>query len=220
NNITPKDFYEPYSGNIKQASLNFKAGAGAFYIEDTTSGLISAVAKSSRGNYSLVRTDYDDRSEIKFNMEKNHFRIVDGKVKNKIEMKLSSLPVWNLDFDLGAAAVNFDFSDYKTENVKVDIGAASIKMKLGDKIEKMNVDIHGGASYIEITVPESSGCEVRTHSFLSSKDFDDFDKIQSGLYRTRNFGKSKNKIYLNLSTGISSIKIHRYYTSESGFEWE
>ncbi|MGE5795435.1 MAG: LiaI-LiaF-like domain-containing protein [Ignavibacteria bacterium] len=218
--INYKDFFEPFGENIKHAALNFNAGAGAFYIEDTTSGLISAVARSSGGNYSLARNDMDDKAEINFKMKKNHFRLVDGKVKNKVEIKLNSMPVWDLDFNFGAASVNFDLSGYKTENVKIDMGAASIKMRLGDKIENINVDVNGGASYIEISVPESSGCEVRTHSFLSSKNFDEFDKIQSGLYRTKNFGNSKNKIYLKLDTGISSIKIHRYLISEGGFEWE
>ncbi len=215
-----KDYYEPYSEKIKYASLNFDAGAGAFYIEDTTGGLISAVVRSSKGNYSLDRNDLEDRTDINFKMEKTHFRIVDGKVKNKVEMKLNPAPVWNMDFDLGAAAVDFDLSGYKTENVKIDVGAASVKIRLGDKVEKINLEIDAGASYIEITVPESSGCEVRTHSFLSSKDFDDFDKIKSGLYRTENFEQSRNKIYIKLDSGISSLKVHRYITSGNNFEWE
>lgn len=215
-----KDFYEPYAGNIKYASLNFDAGAGAFYIEDTTGGLISAVARSSKGNYSLFRSDSEDRAEINFKMEKNHFRIVDGKIKNKVEMKLNPEPVWDLDFDLGAAAVEFDLSDYKTDKIKIDVGAASVKVRLGDKIEQMNLEIDAGASYIEIGVPESSGCEVRSHSFLSSKDFDDFEKIKTGLYRTENFEQSRNKIYIKLDSGISSLKVYRYLTSEKNLEWE
>lgn len=215
-----EDFFEPFDGKIKHASLNFDAGAGAFHIDDTTNGLISAVTRSAGRNYSLSRNDDGDRADIYFKMKKTHFRVVEGKVKNKVELKLNPEPVWDLDFDLGAAAVNFDLSEYKTENIKIDIGAASVKVRLGEKIEKINMDIDAGASYIEIAVPESSGCEVRNHSFLSKKDFDDFENIDRGLYRTNNFEKSPNKIYINLDSGISSLKVIRYLTSSDNAGWE
>jgi hypothetical protein len=45
---------------------------------------------------------------------------------------------------------------------------------------------------------------------LSSKDFDDFTKINSNLYRSHNFDSAKKKVYLDIETGISSIHVSRY----------
>ena len=90
------------------------------------------------------------------------------------------------------------------------MGAASLKLKLGDKNDVTNLKLRSGVSSIEILVPDSAGCEIKTEVSLSTKDFYGFDKISSDTYRTGNFDNSKKKIYLNIHAGISSIKVKRY----------
>ena len=147
-------------------------------------------------------------------MNQGHIRFFHfNKMRNRIDLKLNTEPLWDLNFDLGAASVDFDLSPYKTENISVDMGAASLKLKLGDRAEETRLAIDAGASSIDISVPEDAGCEIKADVSLSSKHFDGFKNIESDLFRTDNFENAKKKIYISIDSGISSIKVTRYPTS-------
>lgn len=161
----------------------------------------------------MNRTDSDDKATVNMKMLKKHFIFNDGHNRNKTFLKLNTNPVWDLNFDLGAASVDFDLSPYKTDNVFIKMGVAALKLKLGDRSEVSNLTLKAGISSIDIGIPESAGCEIRCNTSLSSKDFDDFNKISSNLYRTDNFDSAKKKIYLKIDTGISSIHVTRYASS-------
>ena len=95
------------------------------------------------------------------------------------------------------------------------MGAASLKIYLGDLSDTTNVEIDAGASSIEISIPENIGCELKADVTLSSMHLDRFNKTNKKLYRTDNFDSSPKKIFLKIDSGVSSIKIRR---SSSG-DW-
>ncbi len=208
--VDTTNYFEPYNKQINNAEFNFKAGAGSFEIEDTTYGLISAITKGIKNNFELSRTENDSVSVVQFEMKHKRFSFKNGQFKNKAIIKLNSLPDWDMNFDIGASSLYLDLKPFKTQNVNVKMGAASMKIKLGDKSPLINLNIKSGASSVDVQIPNSSGCEIRTHTALSSKDFKDFNKIDSGLYRTNNFESAKNKIIITVNSGISSIKVVRY----------
>jgi hypothetical protein len=208
-------FVEELKPGIKKAILNFNAGAGSFKLKDTTSKLIFVTAQGVRDNYRLSRSDGKETSTIDFDMERARFSFKKGKIKNRVEVNLNPEPVWKINMDLGGAAIDFDFSKFKVEKIDMHMGAASLKAKLGSLSDELRVTLDAGASSIEIWVPETSGCEIRTDATLSSKSFEDFRKIRSDYYRTENFESAEKKIYLELDSGVSSLRVKRY--SES---WE
>jgi hypothetical protein len=205
-----KNFYEEYKPEIEFASLDFKAGGGAFRLADTSSYLFEAEAKGFNENFTLSRSDNENESSIHFTKEKTRFSITKGKLKNRIDFKLNPNPVWRLDFDLGAATTELDLKPFKVKEVNIDVGAASLKIKLGDLADTSLVNIDAGASSIEIEVPENAGCEIKTDVSLSSKKFRDFKKVKSDLYRTENFDTADKKIFIEIDSGVSSIKVERY----------
>ena len=203
-------YVESFEKNIKNANLTIDAGAGSFNIIEPTSDLISVIALGLKDNYIFTRNDSENGTSIEVKMKKTKIRLHKGSFKNKIEMSLNPEPIWNMNFDIGAAAIDFDLSPYKISTMKLDMGAASLELKLGDKIPQTMVDIDAGASSIEILVPDSSGCEIKADVSVSSKDFRGFKKLSSGLYRTENFETAMNKIYIRLDAGVSSIEVKRY----------
>ncbi len=209
-NISIAHYSQEYSPGIKNSEFNFEAGAGSFKMDDTTSQLIYATAKGRHNNYELTRSDSRNNTIINLKMKRKRFMLFDGNIKNRMNIKLNPNPTWDMNFDVGAASIDFDLSPYKTENVSVDMGAASLKIKLGDKNDNTYFHLKAGVSSIELLVPESSGCEIRTNGALSSKSFNNFNKISSGLYRTDNFDSSSKKIILDFDTGVSSLKVVRY----------
>jgi hypothetical protein len=204
------DYSEKLDTTLSYAILNFSAGAGSFSISDTTSNLFFATTKGRKDSYQLRRYDTDSSSFIDFDMEGASFTIGDKGYKNKVDMSLNPKPIWDLNLEAGAASMDFDLSELKTKNIEVDMGAASIKMRLGSLYSETNLNIEAGASDIDIFVPKESGCKITTDGALSSKRFKEFDKISSGHYQTENFNQAANKIYIEIDSGVSSISVERY----------
>jgi hypothetical protein len=204
-----KSYSEAYDPSIKEAKFHFESGAGSFVIRDTTSDLIAAKTNGIDYDF-IVRKNIDEHNvNILLTGQEHHFRFRHGKLRNKAEISLNTSPIWNLDLEIGAASADFDLHQYKTQRIDVSMGAASLKLKLGDNVDESRVNIEGGASSIEVYVPENAGCDIRTDIALSSKSFSEFNRLSDDHYQTSNFDNAKNKIYLNIQTGVSSVKVVR-----------
>jgi hypothetical protein len=110
-----------------------------------------------------------------------------------------------IDFDMHGS-----LSEFKIKSVDVDMGAASTNLKLGENYPETKVTIDAGASDVDMFVPEGSGCRIITDGALSSKHFDDFEKLKSDHYETAKFEEAENKIYIEIDSGVSSISVKRY----------
>ena len=141
--------------------------------------------------------------------DKAIFRFGDD-YKNTVDIALNSKPIWDMNFDVGAASMDFDLTEFKTKNVSVDMGAAAINIKLGDLFPETKLSVDAGASDINIFVPIGSGCKIVTDGALSSKHFNEFKKIDSDNFETENFKEALNKVYIDIECGVSSISVERY----------
>jgi hypothetical protein len=204
------EYSESFDSSLTYATFNFDAGAGSFNISESTKNLFDATAEGKKDAFKLKRIDKDSTSRIDFGMYGKLRFNFGNNYKNKVQMKLNPQPVWDLTFDAGAASMDFDFTEIKTRKIKVDMGAASINLKLGNKYSETNLRIDAGASDIDIFIPANSGCKINTDGGLSSKNFDEFEKIKSDHYQTSNFDESENKIYIRVDSGVSSITVKRY----------
>ena len=88
---------------VKYATLDLNIGVGDFSIHDTTGKLIELDRTGSEGRYSMTSHDTDSMRVIKLSLDKAEFK---GEVKNTVKMKLNTLPVWDLELNVGAAEVN------------------------------------------------------------------------------------------------------------------
>ena len=205
-----QELFQSYDSVIQRVKLNLDAAAGDFRLDSVTEPdkLLTFEKKGNIGNYSM--TSEGDSADRVINL-----KIEDSKVKfrNKgmrVKLGLNPKPVWDFDFDIGAASIDFDLSNYKVGKLSIDGGASSIEMKLGDLNDLTEVDINAGASSIDIQIPESSGAELRTETVLSSRNFEGFKKIEDGLFRTDNFEKATKKITISIDAGVSSVDVNRY----------
>ena len=209
------DYSEPYSDSIKAVEFRFKAGAGSFSsISDSSSNLFYAHTEGVKNNYDVTNLVTADKASLEMSMKKTRIRLGKHSIRNRVEMYFNPQPVWDMNYDVGASSVNLDLSPVKVRNLKVHMGAASFKVKLGSNTERTDVNIETGASNVDIDIPETAGCEIRTDGALNSEKFRGFEKINSDLYRTANFDSSSSKIYIRIDSGVSSLEVTRY-----GSEW-
>lgn len=200
---------------VKEATLKLGGGAAEFDLEESPNRLFEATTLLSfKTGYTLEEETNAGSKVINFSMKDKKGKDFnfgdDNKIDNDVLLKLSTAPVWNIDMGIGAGELDFDFTNYKIKKLDIETGAASIDIKLGDKQDKVDVDIESGVASVKIKVPESVGCEIKMDGALNAKDFDNFEKIKDGLWQTKGFDKATKKIYLNVDSGLSSLKVDRY----------
>jgi hypothetical protein len=192
---------------VKYASLVLNIGVGNFSIKDTTSKLVELDRTGSQGKYNMTSEDSDSTRIIKLSLEKGEFK---GEVKNTVKMKLNPQPIWDLELNVGAAEVDFDLSPYKTKKVNIQGGASNVEVKLGSIYPDSDVNIEAGAASITVKIPKEVGCEITTNTFLASKNFDGFRKLDNHHYQTEGFASAAKKIHINMEAGMATIDVVRY----------
>jgi hypothetical protein len=204
------NFSQEYSDSIKTATLNFSAGAGGFKILTPTDKLIDFMTEGSLNNYTLNRSDLDSHSEINFEMKNNRIKLNNKNYKNSVEMSLNKNPEWALKFEIGAASVDLDLTQYKVSRLDVGMGAAAFNVKLGNLVDVARIKIDAGASDIDILIPDSVGCEINSEAALSSRNYEGFNKVDNDLYRSKDYDKYPKKIFIEIDCGVSSIDVKKY----------
>ena len=216
-NIVVKEFSAPFDSLVVKNIFHLSGGAGVFKITSATDSAIFIRTRGLRNTYRFSDTRFDD-SIGKFNLDLKQKGIVFGIGKrnksNLIDVSLNKHPVWDLDFDLGAAALKLDLTQFKIEKLTTDMGAAKLELKLGSLSDVTDIKIDAGASKIEIAVPEEAGCQLKMDDVLSSNNLEGFTRVKKKLYRTTNFDETDKKIYIDIDSGVSSIHIWRYKTEE------
>jgi hypothetical protein len=203
-------FEEPMAPKTGHATFRLQSGAGKFTIRDTTMQLLKAQTNVSFGKYDLTREQIDNATEVTLDFHGRSRNWNFGKGRNRAEVQLNATPIWNIYVDVGAASANFDLTPFKVEELRLNAGASSLNVRLGDRSEETRVRIKTGASSTTVEVPESVGCEVRLQTALSGKRIRGFEKISSSRYQTANFEGAAKKIYLDVEAGVSQITVERY----------
>ncbi len=203
-----QQIYEPYDNDIESVYLKFDAAIGEFSIEQTTTHLMEFQKEGNLGPYEYATQQKGDKLLLELDLEKHLFR--GSNFKNEAFIKLNTEPNWDLDIDVGAAEIDLDLSPFKIRKLDIDGGASSIDIRIGDLLDDTELNIDAGASSITIFVPEESGCELDVSSFLTSRDFEGFEKIEGGLYRTENYRESNSKVMITVDAAITSFTVRRY----------
>lgn len=198
---------EPMDDSILSAVLRLDAAAGEFYLEGSTDDLLLFEKKGRMARYNILSKRIGESQVIDLSLQNTKIR---GNVNNEVSLSLNTKPVWDFDLDIGAAEVEFDLSGHKVEDVKVDGGACSVRLKFSDLHNDVKIDIDAGAASIELQIPEGAGCEVEAETFLTSKDLKGFEKLERGKYRTPDYEEADVKFHISMDAAIASFEIERY----------
>jgi hypothetical protein len=203
-------FSEPYDSTIDKASFTFGGGAGRFVMEEPTRELVEARTESGFGQYELKTSDDDGMTNVSFRMRDRKSFHFFNRIKNRADIRLNDQPTWVMRFETGASRLDLDLRPYKAEKVTIDAGVCSIRVKLGDRLEESNLRVKTGVSTVRIEIPSSSGCEIRDNSHVGSTDYVGFSKIENDTWQSDNFDNATKKIYIDVDTGVSNVRVVRY----------
>ena len=207
-NTVDQNLSVPFDSLSRKGVLELDAAAGTFTFSGETQEFLSFSKTGDIGNYILTTDTSDKIKNISLRLEErssnHHFN------KNHVSIKLNPKPAWDLKFNIGAASMDMDLSNYKIDTAEFDAGASSITIKLGATNPITVVTFNAGASSIHLSVPKNAGCQVFSESFLVSKTFEGFQKKEGHIWETGNFSKATSKIYVTVKTAVSSIEIRQY----------
>lgn len=207
-----QDFKIPYNSDVSKVRLKVGGGAAEFHLSESSDHVFAATTLLNAGAYQISDEQKGNLHDIDFEM-KDHknksFKFGDNE-HNEVFLKLNKKPVWDIELGIGAGDLEFDLSEYKVENLEVKTGAAAIDIRLGDLIEEAKVKVESGVAKVSLAIPEEVGCEIHMDGALNSKDFDGFRKQNNSNYRTDNFDIAEKKIFIDVSSGLSSVSVDRY----------
>jgi hypothetical protein len=205
-------FTEPYNSKARVARLNISGGGATYNLHDTTAQLFTANTKEFFGKYQYDHQQEDSVYVMNFSMKDNkngHFNWGSDK-SNIADLKLNVNPEWEINVETGASKIDFDLSKYKLRSLVLKGGAASFSVKVGQPLATTNLQVSTGVSEVTIEIPQNAACRIQTDSGLSSTSFEGFTKKDDGHYETTGFDAAKNKIYIQMSGGVSDFKVRRY----------
>jgi len=203
-------FTVPFTSTVKAAKLDINGGATGFKLSDTTNQLFNALTpKDDINRYTFSQSTEDGVPVLNFRT-KNHNGFNFDSNKNKAEFRLNPNPIWDIDVETGASAIDFDLSKFKVKTLKLHGGAASFDIKLGMPLEMTDVDVQTGVSSVDISIPHDAACSIETDSGLSDNSFDGFTKTNDNTYETPGYSAAKNKMHIHISGGLSGFNVKRF----------
>jgi hypothetical protein len=127
------------------------------------------------------------------------------------EVSLSTVPVWDIELNLGASQNDIDLSPFKVENLEISCGASDVKLRVGDIYPNVNIDLNSGASSFKIEVPKSMNCIIENESALSNIDFKGFAKLDNNDYQYLTTDSvRKGTVKIHIESGVSSFDVVKY----------
>ncbi len=92
-------------------------------------------------------------------------------------------------------------------NVECGLGSTYLSFE-GQLRNEIRGTVTVGLGSVNIDIPEDVGVEIEAESsFLSSLDLKGFDEIDEDVFRSRNWGEARGKIYLTVEIGMGSIDV-------------
>lgn len=209
-------FSQPFlaDDSTKSTVLNISGGAVVYELKHSTDSLFEAHVEKGRGGFSLLKNTNDSTIVVDFKMKGRKHRGGHswnfGPSAGIIDLRLNTYPVWDINLSTGAGSSEFDLSNFKVSKLKIEGGASSFEVKLGELYPLTKLNVETGAANVEIKIPLNSGCQIKTSTGMSSRDFSGFTKKNNGVYETSNFASAKNKIFIDLEGGLSNFEVDRY----------
>lgn len=124
------------------------------------------------------------------------------------ELNLSRDIPLDLSLDAGAATIDLDLESLNVRNLRLQVGASTVKVKFPESAGTTSAVIKAGAATINIDIPEGVAARINTALGLSSLHIDTnrFPKSDS-YYISPGYDTAKNKLEISIDTGVSSVTI-------------
>lgn len=195
------------SDTVSVASFSITSGLGKYQVKESEIDLFGAEMKGKHRQLKMAEGMENGIYQISLSESK-------GKTNNvhssDLILRFHTRPTWDMKWEVGLGEVDLDLRDFKIRDLELSAGLAEVDIKIGKKQKETRIQLKSGLADTEIAIPSAAGGEIRTESALSSFDFDGFEEIEKGVYRTRNFNESTQKVWIQIESGFAAVQVTRY----------
>lgn len=186
-----------FNGGAAKFIMNSKLNPDSLFRASTNSPSSSLTLKSEgEGN-----TDLTLNTKVKSSKSGN----------NSIYVDLNADPIWDLEYNVGAASIRGDFKNLKLGSLTVNSGASSMEVYLPTPMAgNTPIEISTAASNIKLYIPKGSACRVETDAILSNNRFDDIPETSGDYRQTNGFAQASNRYDIKVEGAANSLSILRY----------
>lgn len=188
--------------------LNLSIGGGTVEIDSTDENIINATVpdkwtwKDVRFNNGDSRVDIDIK-------QKSNFTKINRNKSFDYNFSLNDELLWDINVDTGAINGTMDFSNLKLAELDINMGASNLDLIFGDKAEKTKVDIDGGVTNLEITVPKELGVRIDIDGGIKNTNIRGADwKRVDGYYISPNYEDAAKKLDIDVDMGIGKFDVN------------
>lgn len=184
---------------------------------DISSGASSLKISSSDDKENLIKS-YSDGIMIDENSDSDSVKNISislGPIDKKnddnfSDIRLNSIPIYEINFSSGASKIDLDFTNNKVRDFDLDAGAANVKLKFGQLMDTTRITINSGAAKIGLLIPKESNAYLDAETALTSSNFKNFKKIKSGKYEYIPSNKNGKVILIEFEGALSSFTVDTY----------
>lgn len=192
----------------QKGNLKISVGGTKVTLDSDTDKMLEAEIGDRYITYNQ-RSD-NESSDIIF--EKRHFNI--GSFNTGINrfnnvFHLNKEVKWNIELNTGALDGNFNMSQLAVEKLRINTGAADLKMTLGEKASNTQVKLDAGASKIDFYVPKNAGVKVKLDGGLNDTNFNgpEWEK-RDGYFYAKNYEQATVKIDMDVDMGVGRLFVN------------
>lgn len=181
------------------AKYNFSAGKDSSLILDAkTAQATASLNLQSKGGKNVSM-------ELTSKMKNNKYN------NSLIEVALNSKPLWELEFNVGAAAITGDFKHMRIGKLEVNSGASSLNLYLPKPSDGVcDIEVNTAASKVILYLPKGAACQVETDALFSNNKYEDVDVVIDDVRKSKNFDQETNKYDIKVAGAANSLSILRY----------
>ena len=187
----------------KEADINLFFGAGTITISSGSQNLFDGRFKYTDERF-LPSKKYEIEDGIVELTLRSDFNSRIPNPINEWDLKFTDQVPLTLNLDYGAARAVIDLSGLKVDRLNINGGATDTKIKFNDYPTQAYIDL--GVSNLEIEIPKDAGAKIELDDAISQVKIRGLTK-KDDFYVTANYETAKNKIFIDIDTGVSNIDV-------------
>jgi hypothetical protein len=207
--ITTKS-YNQSIGNLEQAEINIDFTAGSITsgnLPSASVNLFEAEAEA-KNDKSSMKVDFNQQGRdgtLSLNSINQQYWPTGG---ISWDVNFTSAIPLSLNIKSTASSNTFDFSDLNLSNLTIDTNASSSNVSLPSPTGVLSATIKANAASMEISLPDDAAARIQATTNISTFNVNPRYIKQGNYYVTQNYINAANRIELEISTNVSTVRLN------------